>query len=515
MVDVWSQKDCSPENLIPPEGVEMDEMREVLRERGKRDLYFLAKGVLGFHKMVPHLHKPAADFMSDLGSKRKLGVLPRGFYKTSLWTMADSVRLIINDRNTSILIVNETQSNARKFLRKIKSFFERNDVFKWLYPEVIPDFSKVKRWSADEMEVPRTEDWAEATIEVMGLGAKTSRHFPRIKFDDLVSVAAADSPALMDKAKDEVAYAEPLLRDPAEDYIDYVGTRWGNDDVINHLIEEGLFDTPYFLKRAIEDGKAIFPEQYNLQRLADLARRLGPYKYSTLYLNDPFDEMMADFKESWLRWYSLDEFTSERFGEFILRLEDSEKALRRGDLDVTMVVDPARSKRRTDCRTAITVVGSTQDGKNDRFLLDAWAKHARPAEVIKQLIHLYKVWRPRTVGFETVAFQFMLKEEFDKQVDKQRLEISVRELKTPTNIPKEARIRGLEPEFFNNRFYVRRDQTDFLDEYRKFPTGRFVDILDSLAYHKQLWRANYSPVHEREYEMEEAMMLAARPAAGY
>jgi hypothetical protein len=493
----------------------MDEMRETLRERGKRDLYFLAKGVLGFHKMVPHLHKPAADFMARPDLRRRLGVLPRGFYKTSLWTMADSVRLLINDRNTAILIVNETQANARRFLRKIKSFFERNDVFRWLYPEVIPDFSTVKRWSADEMEIPRTEDWAEASIEVMGLGAKTSRHYPRIKFDDLVSVEAAASQTLMDKAKDEIAYAEPLLRNPAEDYIDYIGTRWGNDDVINHILEECLFEEPYFLKRAIEDGKPIFPEQYSMQRLKEIERRLGPYKFSTLYMNDPFDDALADFKEPWLKWYELDEFASAQYGEFIIRMDDNRRAIRRSELDVTMVVDPARSKLRTADRTGITVVGSTQDGRNMRFLLEAWAKHARPAEVISKLIELYRVWRPRVVGFETVAFQFMLKDEFVKQRDKHRLEISVRELKTPSNIPKEARIRGLEPDFCGSSFYVRKDQTDFLDEYRKFPTGRYKDLLDSLAYHKQLWRTEFSPERNRQFEMEEQMVLALRPAAGY
>lgn len=488
-----------------------DEFRDLLRERGKKDLYFLCKGVLGNHKLAPHVHKPLSDFQSNLEFRRKCTVMPRGFYKTTVCTIGHSVQLIINDPNITILWVNETQANVRRFLRKMKSYFERNEVFKWLYPEVIPDFKTVKRWSADEMEVPRDQDSAEATIEVMGLGAKTSRHFRRIKFDDLVSVAAADSQALMDKAKDELAYAEPLCTNPAEDYVDYIGTRWGNDDVINHGMEEALFDAIY-TKSAETGGKPLFPEQYNLARLAEIKRRIGPYKYSMLYLNDPYDESLSDFKEEWLKWYQLDGYLSEMYGEIILRVPGKSKAIRRQQLDVTMVVDPARSKRRTDDRTSITVVGSL-DG--DRYLLEAWADHCRPEETVAKLVSFYKVWRPRTVAFETVAFQFMLKDEFQKVRDKERLDIGIIELKTPTNIPKEARIRGLEPEFFAGHFYVRKEQTDFLDEYRKFPTGRLKDILDGLSYHRQIWRTRRDPELERQLELEEEFMLAQRPASGY
>lgn len=490
----------------------MEEVRENLRERGKADLYFLSKGILGFTKMTPHLHRPIGMFLNDLRPHRKLLVLPRGFYKTSLATISHSVQLVIRDPNTTILIVNETQQNARRFLRKIQSVFERNEVFKWLYPEVIPDFAKVRRWSADEMQVPRELDYPEATIECMGMGAKTSRHFRHIKLDDLVSVAAAESQAVMDKAKDELAYAEPLLVNPAEDYIDYIGTRWGNDDVINHGIEEGLFDAQ-MIKQARMNGQPIFPEQYNDVRLREMERRIGPYKFSMLYQNDPYDEALADFRLEWLRWYEVDNHWSEQYGEIIIRVEGSREPIKVRLLDITMIVDPAKGRKKTDSRTAMTVVG--QDMKGRKFILDAWAEHASPQRVVQQFVYLWDVWRPRTCGVESVGFQFMLADEFKKVRDAKRLDIGITELKTPTNVTKETRIRGLQPNFFRNEFYARRDQADLIDEYKKFPTGRHKDIMDSLAYHPQIWRAFRSPAVEQQFYVEEQAALAARPAGGY
>jgi hypothetical protein len=284
--------------------------------------------------------------------------------------------------------------------------------------------------------------------------------------------------------------------------------------VINHGIEENLFDSQLILS-ARENGKPLFPEQYNDERLRELERRLGPYKYNTLYLNDPYDESMTDFKTEWLNYYDIDEHYSAMYGEIILRVAKTREAIKRRNLDVTVCVDPARSKVRTACRTAITVVGSEITHKQRRFLLDAVAGFWSPQETVKHCIDLCKVWRPRGIGFEEVGFQFMLKDEFERARQAARLEVGLLELKTPTNVIKESRIRGLQPDFFRGDFYVREDQTDFLDEYRKFPTGRHVDILDSLAYHPQLWnRSRPMAIELADYAAEDAD-LAERPAWGY
>jgi hypothetical protein len=47
---------------------------------------------------------------------------------------------------------------------------------------------------------------------------------------------------------------------------------------------------------------------------------------------------------------------------------------------------------------------------------------------------------------------------------------------------KDERIRALEPVFRNFKFWSRKDQTQFDNEYRTYPSSRTIDILDTLGY---------------------------------
>jgi hypothetical protein len=66
---------------------------------------------------------------------------------------------------------------------------------------------------------------------------------------------------------------------------------------------------------------------------------------------------------------------------------------------------------------------------------------------------------------------------------------------------KEWRIRNvLAPIFESGKFFIQRRHQDFLGEYTTFPRGRYVDILDALAYTPQMIRLPYS------YEMNMKML---------
>src|SRR6188508_250195 len=141
--------------------MEQEEIRLELRQQALASTYVMAKAVLGFKDLTPHTHGDMCKFIESKPT-RKLGLAPRDHLKTSVWTIADTVRRIAGDPNIRILLGNETSTNASHFLRRIEAVFERNLMFRWLFPEVIPDFSKVKKWSETEMLVPRSEDYPES-----------------------------------------------------------------------------------------------------------------------------------------------------------------------------------------------------------------------------------------------------------------------------------------------------------------------------------------------------------------
>src|SRR5258706_14376433 len=78
---------------VPGIEAHREEVRARLRERASRSTYFMAKAVMGFRDIVPGLHGDMCAFIEH-PSNRKLGLVPRDHLKTSIWTIADTVRRI-------------------------------------------------------------------------------------------------------------------------------------------------------------------------------------------------------------------------------------------------------------------------------------------------------------------------------------------------------------------------------------------------------------------------------------
>ena len=93
-----------------------------------------------------------------------------------------------------VLITQNTFDNAASKVYKIRSIFEKNELFRALYPELIPNFnSKSIRWSNERAEINRPETFEEATFEAAGIGTKiTTRHYDLIIEDDTVTAETSD-----------------------------------------------------------------------------------------------------------------------------------------------------------------------------------------------------------------------------------------------------------------------------------------------------------------------------------
>ena len=57
---------------------------------------------------------------------------------------------------------------------------------------------------------------------------------------------------------------------------------------------------PTILKREV-----IFPEKFTLEMLQEIRKdtRMGSYKFSAQYLNNPIDPSTADFRRDWIQFY--------------------------------------------------------------------------------------------------------------------------------------------------------------------------------------------------------------------
>jgi len=475
------------------------EVREELRTLCRTRTYFLAK-VLGFDKLSPTTHHALCDFM-DRSPRRALVLAPRSTFKSTIGTITDIVRMILNQPDIRILLVSISQDNACNLLSVIKAQFERNVTLRWLFPELLPDFAKTTRWNKTEMCVRRDRDWPEATVEAIGVQSTVvSRHYDVIKNDDLVDQNTAESPAELARALEFYKTEESLLVSPRAGRIQTIGTRWHFHDPYDWILkhEEGV----EVFQRGVynPDGTLYFPEQLPEEEIVRLRAKYGTFLFSALYENNPCDPDAGSFRESWLRWHKV---------EYDVVVPDGGQPIPLEKLRVVMRVDPAISEARTAARTAIVVDGVAPDGR--KFLLDVWAKRCQPSDMFDAIFSLYQRWGCQAVGVESVAYQRAIQHFLAEEARRRDRWLNIVELRPDTRKSKEARIRAVQPYLERGEISVSREHREFLDEYRTFPMGSTVDVLDAWAYGPVMWEP---PLEAEESDSEAEEWGYQRALAG-
>lgn len=467
-------------NQIPLDD-QSEENRLKIRHLAQTSTYFMGKAVIGFRDMTPHLHKEMCEWI-DNGSTHKHGIVPRDHLKSSVWTIANTVKRIVSNPNIRILIGNETSTNASHFLMRIEKIWERNALFQWLFPELIPDFTRWSRWNATEMVVPRDADYPEATIEVIGVGgAVVSRHYNLIKLDDLVGKAASESGDVMKGTIDWYQYCESLLEDPNRDEIHNVGTPWGFADLDAWVRKhESDYIDIFFRSCYNSEGEPIWPERFDRIALERIRKKYGAFKFSCQYLCKPVDPESGSLDERDLRFYQW------RNGSIAAKVIGPTPLIDPAKLHVTMRIDPAISEKPGAARSAIVVDGVYKDGRV--FLLEAWAKRCQPFEMLEKVFELFTKWQPVVVGFEAVAYQRILQPLIEKMADERGIFLNVLPMRPDSNTKKENRIRGaLQPVAARGLIWVHEDMEEFIQEWRTFPNGETVDLLDAFAFGPHVW----------------------------
>ena len=131
-------------------------------------------------------HTDLCDFVQE-SQQNKLIVLPRTFLKTTIVAAMYSLWRGTRDPTIRILITSNTTPNAKKTLRTVRDIVENNEYYQLLFPDIIPNFSKV-RWSDECACLKRPIDHPEGTLEAAGIGSNIiRRHFNCIIEDDTVA----------------------------------------------------------------------------------------------------------------------------------------------------------------------------------------------------------------------------------------------------------------------------------------------------------------------------------------
>ena len=166
------------------------------KRRALADFYYFCKYVLGYDKMVPHVHKEMCAFIANgvLRSRtermRRLLLEPRGTYKTTVGAICLPLWLLAHNPNTTILITMEEFSKSKKRLKEIEGHITTNEKFKALFGDWNADKKRGYRWSEQRIDVAtRTKMGGAPSLEVSSTErSDTGNHFNIVICDDLVGL---------------------------------------------------------------------------------------------------------------------------------------------------------------------------------------------------------------------------------------------------------------------------------------------------------------------------------------
>lgn len=484
-----------------------EEKRQEYRAKCRESLYFLCKAVLGFKDFNAEIHGKASFFLQAQGPKRKLFMLPRSFMKSHLATIGYVIWLLIQEEDHEkgffgpherIFIANATFENAAHFVSKIKSVFEKNTAFQWLFPELIPDFSaKSLVWNKAEATIARKNDFPEPTLTAAGVGAAVvSRHFTRIILDDLINEQHTESPELMRKAIEWYLLCESLMVIPKENEQVVIGTRWAYNDLYSYIEEnEGEYDPrnnplgyAKHIRAAIENDRPIFPARFDMAELKRLKDKYKEYMFSCLYMNNPRGEGINDFRGEWLRYYT---FSDE--GKIV---RDDGTIIDPNDLDRFAICDIATSIRKDADYSAVVVFGVSE--YRDIFVLDSFHLRATTKMIVDQFLKYSHKWRVRCLYYEDSAQQKLIEYPLKDRIRATGQYVRIDTVRPSKGKSKEDRIRMVSNLFQQQRIHVRESMGDLIREYLDFPLGKHDDLLDCVGYLPQAARFNYPEEDERE-----------------
>lgn len=460
-----------------------------LRNRAKNDLFFLNVGVLGYKKLSENLHGHVCSWAhgTDDEQFREL-LLPRGHYKSTVFTIGDSIRIVLPDdmgncvwprnlgTNCRLLIGHEVHDSAARFLFSITRHFLQNPILMGLFPECIPD-PKKHRINKYELELPRDDVWSEPTFDTIGVGAKAQgRHYNYLKLDDLFGADARDSATIRKTTYDWFDNIQSLFSTFSQDHFDLIGTRWAFDDLYAHA-HEMYGDTLIKYIRGAEERNAhgervtIFPEEFPLDKLKVLKK--NKKVYSAQYANDP-KEGASEFEDSWLRYYH---WTGpNHVGVF----GSGERINVRSDTDNIIFVDPAINGLGGFIVTAV-------DYKNRIFCVDAQKKVWSPPEMVELIFKSVQRWQPRLVVIEAVNFSVVFQHWIEAEMRTRGVRFKIEPGKTKSK-EKPKRVKGLENYFSAGQIFFNEGQTDLIEEFQQFGATEDYHILDALAYGPEYWR---------------------------
>lgn len=207
---------------------------EAIAEKYRHSLYLTAKDLFGFRDMTWRTHGPIIEAL-EAPTLRKLVVVPRGCFKSSLCTVTYPCWRLMSNFNLRTLIDSEVYENSKNFITEIKGKLEDERVVK-----IFGEFKSDTKWSEGAITIrQRNKVWKEPSVVASGANAnKTSQHYDLIIHDDMNSDKNSGTPDARKKIINHCRMNTSIL-EPTGTMV-YVGTRYAADDILGWIMDTEL-----------------------------------------------------------------------------------------------------------------------------------------------------------------------------------------------------------------------------------------------------------------------------------
>ena len=225
--------------------------------------------------------------------------------KSSLITLSYPFWLILNNPDTNIVIVNNTQSLAENFgirLRQLfidyKELLELNNI----------KLSDTKHSNSFFMFETLDGKLYDGSIKLMGTGGTlTGQNVDILICDDLIKGFSDCTPTLLAK---KIEWFKSIILQRLEPHSKLIilGTRWASNDIIGYLEQNQPEDYKIIKIPALtDDGNCIWDNRYDPSFFIDRKREIGDRLFEALYQQRPLDETGDFFNLDKVRFITDDE----------------------------------------------------------------------------------------------------------------------------------------------------------------------------------------------------------------
>jgi predicted phage terminase large subunit-like protein len=446
------------------------------------------------HTMAVHLSKgkwklyPYLAFIGNRiaeavarGNTKLIITAPPRHGKSELCSQWVPVWFLSNWPDKNVLLASYGAELATKFGRWCRNTLSENSAE--LGVQVSADSASVSRWHTT----------AGGSMVSLGVGGSvTGRGADLIVADDLIkNIADAQSPTLKANLRDWFKSTLFTRLEPGGCFV-LVQTRWASDDLIGYLLDDHSQDWTEIRLPAIaeendpagrKNGEPLCPERFKTSDLMKIRDQIGPQLFDAMYQQNPSQIDSRMFKAEWWKYFNSKDY----------RVYDA----------IVQSWDCGFSKTVYASYSVCITVGIKDD---TYYIIDVFRKRLEFPDLIKALKTNHLRRNPGLILIEAEASGRSLIQTLHRETQLRIWPVKL------NNKSKQERAWEITHLIESGKVYLDADAEwlpNFLEEFSKFPEGRYSDQVDALTQALQFISTSSLALIKRERPSS-----ANRPSTG-